>query len=281
MAALNPHRARLAARLRGLRTATGLSGNRFAAHIGWHQSRVSKLETGAQLPTDDDLRAWVTATGQSSQVEAELVAMLAATRFGYSNNRDMVHDGLAAAQAYIAALEAETTWIAEFQPACIPGLVQTAAYARELLVLHGGPMTAGASEAEVEAQVAERIRRQEILYHPGKRIQIVIGETALHDPPGSTETLVGQLDRLVAVAGLSTVDLAVLPIGTPMPILPLGSFVTHDGQRVFVETMTGEQRIEDPAQVTVYVTAFDLLREAAATGPDAVTLIRRVMHELA
>ncbi|MGQ0773017.1 MAG: helix-turn-helix domain-containing protein [Pseudonocardiales bacterium] len=64
LAALNPHRVRLAARLRELRTATGLSGNRFAAHIGWDQSRVSKLETGAQLPTDEDLRTWVAATSQ-------------------------------------------------------------------------------------------------------------------------------------------------------------------------------------------------------------------------
>jgi len=158
----------------------------------------------------------------------------------------------------------------------LPGLVQTAAYARELLALHGGPMTAGAAEDEVEALVSERIRRQEILYQPGKQIQLVIGETALHDPPGAIETLVGQLDRLVAVAGLTSVDLAVLPVGTRMPVLPLSSFAAHDKQLVFVETMTGEQRLDEPDAVAVYVMAFELLRNAAATGPDAVALIQRV-----
>ncbi len=278
MAELNPQRVRLAARLRALRTAAFPSGNQFARHIGWAQSKVSKLETGAQRPSEDDVREWVRATDHGADVEAEVLAMATAARFEYSTVRDDVRrgGGIAAAQVQIAGLESAATHIAEYQPIMLPGLVQTAAYARELLALHGGPMTAGASEDEVEALVSERIRRQEILYQPGKQIQLVIGETALHDPPGSIETLVGQLDRLVAVAGLASVDLAVLPMGTRMPVLPLSSFAAHDKQLVFVETMTGEQRLDQPDEVAVYVMAFELLRNAAATGREAVALIQRV-----
>ena len=278
MAELNPQRVRLAARLRALRTAAFPSGNQFARHIGWAQSKVSKLETGAQRPSEDDVREWVRATDHGADVEAEVLAMAAAARFEYSTVRDDVRrgGGIAAAQAQIAGLESAATHIAEYQPIMLPGLVQTAAYARELLALHGGPMTAGASEDEIEALVSERIRRQEILYQPGKQIQLVIGETALHDPPGAIETLVGQLDRLVAMAGLASVDLAVLPMGTRMPVLPLSSFAAHDKQLVFVETMTGEQRLDEPDEVAVYVMAFELLRNAAATGPAAVALIQRV-----
>ena len=278
MAELNPQRVRLAARLRALRTAAFPSGNQFARHIGWAQSKVSKLETGAQRPSEDDVREWVRATDHGADVEAEVLAMATAARFEYSTVRDDVRrgGGIAAAQVQIAGLESAATHIAEYQPIMLPGLVQTAAYARELLALHGGPMTAGASEDEIEALVSERIRRQEILYQPGKQIQLVIGEAALHDPPGSIETLVGQLDRLVAVAGLASVDLAVLPVGTRMPVLPLSSFAAHDQRVVFVETMTGEQRLDQPDEVAVYVMAFELLRNAAATGPAAVALIQRV-----
>ncbi len=278
MAELNPQRVRLAARLRALRTAAFPSGNQFARHIGWAQSKVSKLETGAQRPSEDDVREWVRATDHGADVEAEVLAMATAARFEYSTVRDDVRrgGGIAAAQVQIAGLESAATHIAEYQPIMLPGLVQTAAYARELLALHGGPMTAGASEDEVEALVSARIRRQEILYQPGKQIQLVIGEAALHDPPGSIETLVGQLDRLVAVAGLASVDLAVLPVGTRMPVLPLSSFAAHDQRVVFVETMTGEQRLDQPDEVAVYVMAFELLRNAAATGPAAVALIQRV-----
>ncbi|MGH3904867.1 MAG: helix-turn-helix domain-containing protein [Pseudonocardiaceae bacterium] len=282
MAPVNPARAKLAARLRQMRAATGLSGNRFAQRLGWHQSRVSKIETGAQMPSDDDLRAWISATGQGADTQAELLAMAATVRFDQSSVRDVVdHGELGVWQFHFAALEADAAYIAEYQAAFVPGLVQTAAYARELLHLHGGPVAAGASEPDIEALVGERIRRQEILYQSGKHIQLVIGEAALHDPPGSIDTLTGQLDRLVAVAGLATVDLAVLPIGTRMPILPLGSFVLHDNRTVFVETITSLRRLNEPDEVEIYVTAFGLLRDAAATGPEAVTLIRRVMHELA
>ncbi|MPZ67487.1 MAG: helix-turn-helix domain-containing protein [Pseudonocardiaceae bacterium] len=282
VAELNPQRVRLAARLRALRTAAFPSGNQFAYHIGWGQSKVSKLETGAQRPTEDDVRQWVHATGNGADVEAELLAMAAAARFEYATVRDAVRQGggIAAWQAQIAALESATTHIAEHQPVMLPGIVQTAAYTRELLALHGGPLTAGASEDEVEALVAGRIRRQEILYQPGRSIQLVIGEAALHDPPGSVETLVGQLDRLVAVAGLASVDLAVLRLGTRMPVLPLSSFTAHDKRVVFVETMTGEQRLDEPDEVAVYVKAFDLLRAAAATGSDAVALIQQVAAQL-
>lgn len=276
----NPQRARLAARLRALRAERFKSGNLFATYIGWSQPRVSKLETGVQGPSAEDIRAWVTAVDAGPEVEAELMAMLAATRFSYVSHRENVKGDLVASLAFFTALEAQATEIVEFQPAMIPGIVQTAAYARELLALHGGPTTSGASTADVETILAERFKRQEILYDPSKQIEIVIGETALYDPPGTVETLVGQLDRLVAVSGLPAVNVAVLRTGTRMPILPLGSFVVHDESRAFVETMAGEQRMDDSGQVVVYRRAFELLRAAALTGPDVVALIQRVAAEL-
>ncbi len=141
--------------------------------------------------------------------------MLAATRFSYVTHCENVDGGLTASLAFFAALEAQATQIAEFQPAFIPGSSRPL----ELLTLHGGPVTSGASAVDVETLIATRIKRQQILYQPDKRIDIVIGETTLHDPPGTIETLVGQLDRLVAVSGLPAVHLAVLRTGTPMPIL--------------------------------------------------------------
>jgi hypothetical protein len=81
---------------------------------------------------------------QGPEVEAELLAMLAATRFSYVTHRGNVDGGLAASLEFFAALEAQAAQIAEFQPAFIPGIVQTAAYARELLALHGGPVTSRA-----------------------------------------------------------------------------------------------------------------------------------------
>jgi Helix-turn-helix domain len=74
--------------LRELRAATGLSGNRFAIErIGWGQARVSRLETGTQLPTENDIHTWVDATGAGADVTAELLELLTRARMEYVAHR--------------------------------------------------------------------------------------------------------------------------------------------------------------------------------------------------
>lgn len=278
MAPVSPRRARLAARLRALRATAAPSGNQFAALIGWQQSRVSKLETGKQLPTEADIRAWVTATRSSELVESELLGLLAAARIEYVTHRDesRVEGGLATVQRQHAALESQTTHIAEWQPAMVPGLVQTAAYTRELLERPDRPTMT--EDVDPEAITIERIRRQDILYQPGRRIELIVGEAALRSTPGTIKTLLGQLDRLVAVSDLPTVELGIVAFPM-MPVMPLSSFSLHDDV-VYIETLTGEQQLYEPDEVAVYSKAFELLRAASLTGPDAVVLIQRIATKL-
>lgn len=147
-------------------------------------------------------------------------------------------------------------------------------------MLPGGPQSSGASEADIDTLVAERIRRQNVLYQRGKHVTLIIGEGALYCPPGSRETLRAQLDRLVVVAGLSTLHLAVLPLRTPMPALPMGGFALHDDAVVLVETLTAETRLDQPDEVAVYRTCFERMMASSATGDDAVAIIRRAADNL-
>ncbi len=278
MAPVSPRRARLAARLRALRASAAPSGNQFATLIGWQQSRVSKLETGKQLPTEADIRTWVAAAGSSEPVEAELLGLLAAARIEYVTHRDesRVEGSLAKVQQQQAARESQVTHIAEWQPAMVPGLVQTAAYTRELLERPDRPtMTEG---VDPEAVATERIRRQDILYQQGRRIEIIVGEAALRSTPGTIQTLLGQLDRLISVSDLPTVEFGIVPFPM-MPVMPLSSFSVHDDV-VYIETLTGEQQLYEPDEVAVYRKALGLLRAASLTGPDAVVLIQRIATEL-
>ncbi len=276
----NPNRARLAARLRAVRAAAGLSGTALAQRLGWPQPRVSKLETGKQTPNDDDLAAWVAATGAGSEQAAELAELLAAARVEYStwHVTQRRPGGLAGKHADRGRWEASTTKIAEYQPGLFPGLVQTSSYARELL---DTPLDSvmGISPAENEALVGERIKRQDILYQPGRTIQVVVGEAALWATPGSTDTLLNQLDRLITFAELPSLELGVVP-REMMPIPPLSNFGVYDEDFVTVETLTGEQRIDEPVEVAVYVRAFEELHAAALIGDAAVELIKQVSAEI-
>jgi hypothetical protein len=242
---------------------------------------VSKLETGKQIPTEDDLDAWVTATGAGSEQAKELAGLLSAARIEYATWRGVQRavGGLAGRHAERASWEAATNRIAEYQPAMIPGLVQTAAYARALLT---SPLASamGITEADADALVAERVKRQDILYQPGRKIEIIVGEAALWNTPSTTATLEGQLDRLISFAELRSLWFGVVPRGVPMPIAPLACFAVYDNEFVLVETLTGEQRLDEPDEIAVYVKAFDQLRDASVTGPAAVSLIRRVIDEM-
>jgi hypothetical protein len=242
---------------------------------------VSKLETGKQIPTDDDLDAWVTATGARSEQAAELAGLLSAARIEYATWRGVQRTagGLAGRHAERAAWEAATTRIAEYQPAMVPGLVQTAAYARALLT---SPLASAMdiTEAVADALVAERVKRQDILYQPGRAIEVVLGEAALWNTPSTVATLQGQLDRLISFAELPSLQFGVVPRTVPMPIAPLACFAVYDNEFVLVETLTGEQRLDDPDEVAVYIKAFGQLRDASVTGSDAVALIQHVINEI-
>lgn len=273
---IGPKRKRLATRLRELRAVEHASGSALAKKLGWIQSRVSKLETGVQLPTAEDLDAWTAATGAGGEARAELTELLAAARLEYRSWQDAWQrpGAIATGQDEIAAEESAATRIAEFQPALVPGLAQTPAYARELLSAPAGPVVLGAGPEEIEALVAARMRRQQVLYTPGKRIQIVMGEAALHTWFGSRDTLRGQLDRLTQLAGMSTVELGVLPFAAANPLPGFAGFALLDSENVFVETLTGEQRLDSPDEVTAYVKALEMALDAAATGDQALELIR-------
>ncbi len=277
----NFERARLATRLRELRAGTGLSGNRFAAErIRWPQSRVSRLETGTQLPTEDDIHAWVQAAGVGSETVDELLELLERARIEYATWRDAYRrsGGPGGKQSSIAKLEAQADCIRAFQPAMVIGLLQTPAYTREMLVLPGSPLVYAGSEADLDTVVAERMRRQQVLYQPGTQVQLIMGEAALHKSVGTIGTLIGQLDRLMTMTALPSVDVGIVPYAVPMLSVP--GFVIYDEDVVTSESLTGEQRLIEPDEVAQYVNFFRELRAVAVTGPDAIALIQRVTAEL-
>ena len=66
-------RRRLAEALKALRAGAGLSGARLSEMLGWQQSKVSKIETRKQLPSEEDIAAWVGAAGGSPETASELL----------------------------------------------------------------------------------------------------------------------------------------------------------------------------------------------------------------
>jgi transcriptional regulator with XRE-family HTH domain len=277
-----PERSRLAEALKAARERTGLSGNRFAQQIGWLQSRVSKLETGDQFPSEEDVRAWGAAAGAPPEVLQDQLSQLERARAEYATwtAHFRAAGGPAGKQSEIGRRYASAARVAKFQPVMIPSQVQTAEYARELLHSPSGPLAFGASGEEIDAMVAARMERQQLLYEPGRKIEVVILEAALRVRLVSPAAQAGQLDRLIALDGLPALDLGVIPASVLVPVFPLSGFVLFDDQLVVIETITGEQQLSDPAEIARYAEWFDLLHKSAVRGRDAAQLIRSAMSAL-
>ena len=76
-------------------------------------------------------------------------------------------------------------------------------------------------------------------------------EGALRERVVSAPTLVGQLDRLLAVIGLPTLDLGIIPFEAAVPVFPLSGFRLYD-DLVIVESIVGEQQLAEADDVARY-----------------------------
>jgi transcriptional regulator with XRE-family HTH domain len=270
-------RRRLAEQLRSAREGTGLSGNRFAEQLGWPQSRVSRIETGAIFPSEDTVLAWAQAAGTDPE------PLLAQRERAAAEYASWKQQGTGAAkQVSIGQLERASEVVAKFQPVVIPSQLRTAGYSSEFLRLSLGPMTWGQDEAGVAAMVSAQMDRQKILYEPGRLFRIVVLEAALTTRLVSVPTMAAQLDRLLAVVtgGLPSLDFRVIPFGALVPVFPMSGFVIFDDHLVSIETLTGEQRLSDPDEVKAYREAFGMLYEAGVGGREAGAIIRSALARL-
>ncbi|HLI37646.1 MAG TPA: helix-turn-helix transcriptional regulator [Streptosporangiaceae bacterium] len=276
-------RAALIARLTGLREAAGLSENALAKRMGVVQSRVWKIRKGQLMPNEDDIAAWAEATGHP-EAAGELTGMLKAARGEQAFSTLFRRKGGAAAyEDRVRAIEERSARIGEFEVAVIPGILQTADYAREILSVSSGPRAWGSGNADIEDKITRRLRRQEILYAADKRVQVVLSEAALRVLVTTPETMAGQLDKLLAVSGLPAVELGVIPFSRRLPACSAGGFRVYDDDLITVESIAAEREFTadlDPAEVAAFLEAFSELRMAAVTGDEARRLITAAAADL-
>jgi transcriptional regulator with XRE-family HTH domain len=263
-------------RLRRLREEAGLNGKQLAAQLGWAQSKVSRIETGKQEVSTDDVVGWVGTVGAEALVD-DLLDELRTVRVEYEAWSRRLRTGLGALQRSGAALDAETSHLRAFEPDIIPGLLQTADYARHVLTAVASLRSR--TTLEVIDSVRARMRRQDVLYDTTKRFQFLITEAGLRFHVCPPATLRAQLDRLLAVAGLETIQLAVIPFEAQLPISPSHGFWIFDDRLVQIDTFSAELSLRDADDVALYLELFELLWGVALHGSDAQRLVARIIRQ--
>ncbi len=260
-----------------LREEARLTGKDLAARLGWAQSKVSRLENGKQTATIEDVEAWAQAVRASAEQYDALVAALRSMRFEYATWKHQLRSGTARRQRANLPLEASATLVRVFVPDMVPGLLQTAEYARNvfarLVNLHGIPN-------DVEEGVRTRLRRQLVLYDPAKHFRFLLTEAALRYcicPPSVQR---GQLDRLLAAAGMDTITLAIIPFTATLPVVPSHAFTMFDETVVLVETIGAELAFKATEEKALYADVFERLWKVGVQNRHAADLINKVIEEL-
>ncbi|MEU2035623.1 helix-turn-helix domain-containing protein [Nocardia amamiensis] len=262
----------LGQRLREIRRRAGVTGRELARLSGWHESKVSKIEFGRIKPSDADVRAYCHHAGANDQLE-DLLATVHNIDAAYMEYRRQHAAGLKRGQTKSVKLAQQAKLVRIYQPVIIPGILQTAEYAKAVLShsveFYGLP-------DDVDEAVAKRIERQQFLYQGNRRFHILIGESALYTTVGTDEVMTGQLDRLLAIIGLSRVLLGIIPKESDPP-MQTTNFVMFDNRMVTVEAISAELTITQAREIALHGRAFDILAERSVTGEAARALIQAAL----
>jgi transcriptional regulator with XRE-family HTH domain len=263
-------------RLRRLREQAGLTGSELASALGWQQPKVSKIERGHQTASDTDVLDWLEAVEAPGATIAEMRQELRDLRVEQIAWRRQLREGHRTRQEQSVRTAYNAKVIIGVDMMAVPGLLQTPDYARSVFASQISLLDMA---DDVEAAVTARMQRQQVLYDPTKRIEVLIAEAALVHPVCPRPVLAGQIDRLISIIGLSTVRFGVLPAHRQLPhLLPHGFWIMDDV--VLVETVTEELRITDPDQVTTFRRLAARLWTAAVEGDEARALLARAAVDL-
>lgn len=263
-------RRQLGAELRGARTLVGMTQRDLADRIDLNQPRVMRAEHGEALLPRATVLAWLDATDADAGLRERVLALTEAAHVETWPWQSGMADGHL--QGIAATDEATAVRDRVYAMQWMPGLLQTAAYAQALL-----PQVDPTGEMDHPAAVAARLERQQALFREGTRFEFLIEEAALRWSPAAG-VLAGQLDRVLSVATLPSVEIAVLPterVGTS----GWASFslsTPRDGA-VFatMELPHAGVVVSDPDAVAQYEVLWTGLWDAAAVGEDALALIHR------
>jgi transcriptional regulator with XRE-family HTH domain len=266
----------LGVRLRELRVEGGLTGRQLADRLGWTQSKVSKLENGKQTPTLADLVAWAEGT-EHSEAAAELTGRLRGLETQYRSWRRQLAGGYRAVQEAHWVQARKTRTRKSFDPALIPGLLQTADYARDVLTRYSAIHTA---PRDIEAAVQARMGRQDILSDQTRSFRFLLWEGALRARPCSPAVLSVQLDRVAVRLGSGHVRVGIIPFEADMNVPAGVGFSVHDDELVITEAWHAEMWLDDPEDVALHIRAWEALERNAVYGPDAHRLVIRAQRAL-
>jgi transcriptional regulator with XRE-family HTH domain len=251
--------------LRRSRVAAGFSQEEYGRRIHYSPSLISAVELGHAVPKLDYLRRADELFGTGG--------LFVALRELGRREREPVWF-----RPWLEA-EREATQLRTFEAMMVPGLLQTADYARAVFRLD--PTL---TEDRVEEMVTARLDRQAILDRADPpHLTAVIDETALRRVgPAGAEVMTGQLRHLLDCARHPHLSVHVLPQGAGLHAGLFGPFIlgcSADGEwTAFLDNQIGGTVVDDVDGVATLLGRWESLRSDALPRQQSIGLIEEVLE---
>ncbi|MER5795029.1 helix-turn-helix transcriptional regulator [Streptomyces sp. NPDC001980] len=256
--------------LRWKREAAGLSLEKLVEGSFYGKSHLSDIERGERRMPLELARHVDRVLGTDGYFERHCEDVRRARRGGH-------------AEYFEKVLEAEkhALTIEEWCPILIPGLLQTPAYARAV-VLASLPLSL---DEEVEEKVSGRMARAELfeLDHRTPEYWAILHESLVTDPILPPSEMAEQLDRIVELAERRriTPQLILRKLGAhPLMTGPAKIMTFFDAPPLFyTEALHSGDTIDDPALVAEYRKSYDRLRAVALAPKASLAMIKSAAED--
>ncbi|MFI0193042.1 helix-turn-helix domain-containing protein [Streptomyces sp. NPDC017082] len=203
----------LATRLKTLREAAGLSRGEAAKALGAHAATVRRIELAETSLDEGQVNTLLTAYGAGAGEIEEFLGQLAKANLpGWWHKWRAVMDSW---QLDLMSVESAARIIRVWEPALVPALLRTPAYARAVDDIHRPDLSSADKDRRAELLVA----RQERLREQSTRIWAVMSALALQAPVGSERVMTEQRQALLAAAERPDVTLQIHPLDGPVHVM--------------------------------------------------------------
>ncbi|MEV6234157.1 helix-turn-helix transcriptional regulator [Saccharopolyspora shandongensis] len=260
----------LGAEVRNLRKNAGLRLEELAELCGWSRATFGRIESGDKVPTDTEIAIILGTLGIKGDERKRLLEL--AHDAHQPNWWEIGYSGLPYQLASLLEFERSATKITDVSLGFVPGLLQTADYARA--VIRNG----GLSESEVESRVSLRLGRQSILSRSKPvALHALIDESILHRPVAGGPVMAEQLRQVVRMSERPHITVQVVPFAAGEHHGMNGSNLILEFQRqrpiVHLEHRRSGVFIDDPADTFLYIEAASTVEKAALSPTDSADLV--------
>jgi transcriptional regulator with XRE-family HTH domain len=274
--------------LRDLRNQAGLTVKDAARGLEWSETKIWRIETGQTSLRSFDVEVMCRVYKAQSDMTAALMSLAKETkaRGWWQAYGDAVPEWF---DLYVG-LEAAASKLSLYEQELVPGLFQTADYARTVITADHPEE----SDEEADRRVSLRMARQALVRRTidPPALQVALNESVLRRTVGGHQVMAAQLQRLAEASELPNVSLRVVPFAAGFhPGVLSGSFnilrfpLNGGGQEsepptVYADLYTGALYLDKPSEIDRYSEAYAGIWEHALDEEASRELIQQAAEAL-